>query len=261
MQLSSSKIHLGGGCSTTLHWMKASRSDFKLSVRVLSPPQPLVEWCLAHGKQYALTGGFFSRTLRKPLGSLWVDGQAQPSAPWGGEWEARRGAIRIAAGNCAIAPVGTFGRHPTGDLLTAGPILVRDGASLISDDYHFEGITQTWRGELDADWTSLRAQRSAIGLGPDSILAVVCDGQPVDLPPNKAEAGLTLGELATILADLGAVDALNLDGGGGTSLVFGGRLVNRPRAGSREPGWLPGQPLPRGRALRSALVFTPRERG
>jgi exopolysaccharide biosynthesis protein len=50
---------------------------------------------------------------------------------------------------------------------------------------------------------------------------------------------------------LGCRDALNLDGGGSTSLVSGGRLVNRPRKDFRVPE-------PGGRAVSTALLFTPR---
>jgi exopolysaccharide biosynthesis protein len=40
---------------------------------------------------------------------------------------------------------------------------------------------------------------------------------------------MTLAELADALLELGATDALNLDGGGSASLVHDGRLRNRPR--------------------------------
>ena len=47
---------------------------------------------------------------------------------------------------------------------------------------------------------------------------------------------------------------INLDGGGSTSLVCGGRLRNRPRAEH-------GVRLPGGRPISTALVFSPRARG
>jgi len=39
---------------------------------------------------------------------------------------------------------------------------------------------------------------------------------------------MTLPELAALLFRLGATDALNLDGGGSSTLVVGGRVVNSP---------------------------------
>lgn len=50
--------------------------------------------------------------------------------------------------------------------------------------------------------------------------------------------GMTLAELASLLQRLGATDALNLDGGGSTTMVVDGRIVNRPsdREGERRVG-------------------------
>ena len=39
---------------------------------------------------------------------------------------------------------------------------------------------------------------------------------------------MSFGEMQTVLARLGATDALNLDGGGSTTMVVGGAVVNRP---------------------------------
>jgi exopolysaccharide biosynthesis protein len=54
-----------------------------------------------------------------------------------------------------------------------------------------------------------------------------------------------------VLAWLGAETALNLDGGGSTSLVSGGRLRNRPRRDWEEPE-------PGGRPVSTALAFLAR---
>ena len=99
--------------------------------------------------------------------------------------------------------------------------------------------------QFDSDITAGRYPRSAIGLARRTLLAVACDGRADD------EAGLTLRELAEALAALGAERALNLDGGGSTSLVCGGALCNVPR---EEHGVV----LPGGRAVSTALVFRSR---
>ena len=75
------------------------------------------------------------------------------------------------------------------------------------------------------------------------MFAVACDGR------SRHDAGLTLEELAALMAALGCVTALNLDGGGSTSLVSGGRLRNRPRgdwerAGGRRAPGLDGAVVP-----------------
>jgi exopolysaccharide biosynthesis protein len=42
---------------------------------------------------------------------------------------------------------------------------------------------------------------------------------------------VTLGQLRNILRDLGAVTALNLDGGGSSEMVVQGQVVNQPSEG------------------------------
>jgi exopolysaccharide biosynthesis protein len=130
---------------------------------------------------------------------------------------------------------------PDGDLLQAGPLLVRDGRSCITgaDD---EGFT-AGAAQFDSDITVGRHPRSALALTPTQLLAVTCDGRHED------EAGLTLAELAGLLAGLGATAAMNLDGGGSTALVCRGRLVNRPREQH-------GVELLDGRPISTALVLS-----
>jgi exopolysaccharide biosynthesis protein len=60
-----------------------------------------------------------------------------------------------------------------------------------------------------------------------------------------------LDELAQLMTDLGCVHAINLDGGGSTSLVSGGRLRNRPRRDLDVPE-------PGGRSIATAIAFLPR---
>jgi hypothetical protein len=72
-----------------------------------------------------------------------------------------------------------------------------------------------------------RQPRTAIGVtATGQILLVVIDGRR----PGWSR-GATLGELRAILRDLGAVDALNLDGGGSSEMVVDGEVVNRPSDG------------------------------
>ena len=132
--------------------------------------------------------------------------------------------------------------RPDGDLLQAGPLLVRDGASAITSEDD-EGFT-AGADQFDSDISDGRHPRSALALANGSLLAVACDGRHED------DAGLTLGELAAALVDLGARSALNLDGGGSTSLVCHGKLVNRPREEH-------GIDLAGGRPISTALVLSP----
>ena len=82
--------------------------------------------------------------------------------------------------------------------------------------------------QFDSDITEGRHPRAAIGLTRrNEVLAVACDGRADD------EAGLSMPELAEAMAALGAVQAMNLDGGGSTSLVCGGQAAQRPARGAR----------------------------
>lgn len=95
-----------------------------------------------------------------------------------------------------------------------------------------------WDGEPDeaalADFPSaeLRAPRTAIGVSRDgaTVTLVVVDGRQRD------SRGLSLLELATLLVELGAHRALNLDGGGSSEMYVrqAGGVVNVPSRGRWE---------------------------
>jgi len=65
--------------------------------------------------------------------------------------------------------------------------------------------------------------RTAIGIiDPLHYVFVVSDGR------TKASEGLSLQELAKVMQELGVQTAYNLDGGGSSTMVFQGRIVNNP---------------------------------
>lgn len=65
--------------------------------------------------------------------------------------------------------------------------------------------------------------RTAAGRTEDgTLLIMVVDGR------QAASRGVSLEELATMMLEVGAVDALNLDGGGSSTLVVNGQLLNLP---------------------------------
>ena len=63
------------------------------------------------------------------------------------------------------------------------------------------------------------------------LLFVVVDGRS----PGYS-AGVTMTGLAQIMADLGATTAYNIDGGGSSTMVFDGQLVNDPLGKGQERG-------------------------
>ncbi len=95
--------------------------------------------------------------------------------------------------------------------LGAGPILVKKGVSRI--DVSEEGFNKTQR-----------APRTAIGSRADgSVILIVVDGrQPL------WSAGVTLSELAELFLAEQAEEAMNLDGGGSSTLVIDQKIINHP---------------------------------
>ncbi len=111
--------------------------------------------------------------------------------------------------------------------LNGAPLLLKGGASI--DRAHLEGwpldeLTPATLADEMHQWFSLRAPRTAVGVRKDGhILFVTIDGRRGDV-----SVGATIDELRGVMRALGAVDALNLDGGGSTTLVVDGEIKNTP---------------------------------
>jgi hypothetical protein len=81
------------------------------------------------------------------------------------------------------------------------------------------------------DAFSARNPRTAVGHRSDgTVLLVTVDGRGAD-----GSVGMSLRELAQLFVRLGASDALNLDGGGSTTMVIGREVQNVPSDGTERP--------------------------
>lgn len=236
-------VGLAGGARTTVHVTAHDLDRTELFVAVLDPPRPLTEWSAGAGVSGALGGGFYLRGSCIPLGELRTHGVASRSEPFLAPWGERRSCLHVDGGRPRIAARDELPRNPRGDLLQAGPLLVRGGRLQIAPCVDPEGFS-AGSAQFDSDITVGRHPRAALGLGGGFAFAVACDGR------TDSEAGLTLLELAQLMAWLGARDAINLDGGGSTSLAADGALVNRPR--DEQNGSPHG-----GRRLCTAIGFKP----
>ncbi len=100
-------------------------------------------------------------------------------------------------------------RHALG----AGPMLVKNNSVFLTTKIE----------EFGTDVAGGRAPRTALGLKADGkILLVVVDGR------QELSIGMTLLELALFMQELGAQDAMNLDGGGSSEMVLNGKIINKP---------------------------------
>lgn len=97
------------------------------------------------------------------------------------------------------------------------PFLVNNGKNLVSGN-----------PEATSEFYLSRTARTAIGIADSTNrLYIVC----VDGNQTNYSAGMTLAELADWMIGLGCTRALNLDGGGSTTMMIRDNVINRPSDG------------------------------
>ncbi|QUQ71266.1 phosphodiester glycosidase family protein [Kutzneria sp. CA-103260] len=107
-------------------------------------------------------------------------------------------------------------------VLNGGPWLVRDGR--VSVDAVADGVSHPGDPSYLYGWAIKRNPRTMVGLDRSGRLIIVTvDGRQ----PGYSE-GFSVLEGARMLAGLGAVQAMNLDGGGSTAMAVNGKLVTSP---------------------------------
>ncbi len=238
------RVEFDDGAATTVHVARYARSDFSAKLVRIAPPVALTEWSLANGVEDAIVGGFFIRAEGTPLGELRLDGAAQPSQPFDPPWDRARACLHIDGDAISCGRRDQYEAEPRGDLLQAGPMLVAGGVNRLDGGADPEGFS-AGAHQFDSDITRGRYPRAALGISPSHLIAVVCDGR------GDTDAGMSLPELATTMVELGAGQAINLDGGGSASLLVAGELANVPREEH-------GANLRGGRAISTAIAFAGR---
>jgi len=163
------------------------------------------------GALAAVNGGFFER-------GMIIKGLAlSEGALWQGSFDGSFfGFVAFGAGGARISPPGERHRRPDpwmSEVVGGVPALVVDGTPVVDQPLPF---------------CIAAHPRTAVGLSRDGralILAVV-DGRSFEA------AGMTCGELAQLMIELGAYSALNLDGGGSSAMwIQGEGVVNVPSDG------------------------------
>jgi hypothetical protein len=129
-------------------------------------------------------------------------------------------------------------------IVNGGPMLVERGEIVIDADRdglvrHEPGVDNFFFG-----WVRQRNPRTMAGVDAHGhLLLVAVDGRQAG-----HSAGLSILEAAQVMRALGAVTAMNLDGGGSTTMVVEGRVVNHPSDPSGE------------RVVGDAILVEPRRR-
>lgn len=91
-----------------------------------------------------------------------------------------------------------------------GPTLLKNGSIAVSENE-------------EVGMAMASNPRTAIGrLGKNHYVFVVSDGR------TEESAGLSLYQLASFMKTLGVSDAYNLDGGGSSTMIFQGKIINNP---------------------------------
>ncbi len=150
--------------------------------------------------------------LRSPGGALPIGG-AVLTGTGSGEAALRQLWSRIEAGDHRLTltmsgdAVESLGSHP---------VLLRDGQKVFPAD--------------SDSFTTGRHPRTVLGWnGAGEVFFVAVDDG------TSASQGMTLADAANLLLGLGATDAVNFDGGGGTTFVVDGEVVNQPEEGAERP--------------------------
>lgn len=117
--------------------------------------------------------------------------------------------------------------HPALRTLVGGwPTIIVHGKSVANAADPLEGTFPRF--------SAVRHPRTAIGFSRDSsrVFLVAVDGR------RESGVGMSLIELANLMLTLGAFEAMNLDGGGSTTMVVNGEVINLPsdKTGERPVG-------------------------
>lgn len=167
-----------------------------------------------------INGGFFDFTPPMPVGLVVHDGKIllpniKSRAPRGaiGFTPSHRVVIdRVEVKNGKMIGLDGTDWSDVSEALGGGPVLVRDGKPIGSYADESMGLS----------FAIVAHPRTAIGFTKNTtVFLVVVDGrQP------KVSIGMPLKELAHLMIQLGCTDAVNLDGGGSSTMVLGDTVVN-----------------------------------
>jgi len=133
------------------------------------------------------------------------------------------------------------------------PTTIIDTATFKKTEDITNGVPQLIKnGKIEITWEQEKAAKAFVeNKHPRTAVAKLNDGKflmvTVDGRQPETSVGMDLQELAEFLLELGAVDAMNLDGGGSTTMFLDGKVVNKPSDKEGE------------RKVSDAILVTPRK--
>lgn len=144
----------------------------------------------------------------------------------------------------------TFVRHADGlpSSVTADPMTYPSEWDIVG------GVPQLIKnGRIQIEWEAEKTTRSFVETRhPRTAVAILKDGKFLMITVDgrsESSGGIGLQDLAEYLLSIGAVDAMNLDGGGSTTMYLDGKVVNVPSDKEGE------------RKVSDAIIVTQRTKG
>jgi len=201
-----------------------SEGDFELGVAAAGPPLVTSAFALQEKAAVAVNATFFNMKEGYNVHYVKVN-DSTVAATDEKEFGIRATGLFTAEGEAADISVWTPEREDAGiisaeDAVVSGPLLIDDRVDLPLDSINFN---------------TNRHPRTMVGITEEGhLLFVVVDGRQ----PGYAD-GMSLFELRALAHSLGCTDALNLDGGGSTTMVIAGEgnngVVNKPSGKVERP--------------------------
>jgi exopolysaccharide biosynthesis protein len=131
------------------------------------------------------------------------------------------------AGGDAIIILGSYSDRETSSDPKVGKMKFIDVEDIVA------GVPQLIKGgKIDVTWEKEKTTRSFVETRhPRTAVALLKDGRFLMITVDgrsESSGGIALADLASYLLSLGAAEAINLDGGGSTTMYLDGKVVNHP---------------------------------
>ena len=173
----------------------------------------------ADGFVLSLSGAKQSEIKRVKIGDNFAFNELTPSVYYDNEEEQEAYLKKIEP----LSPLDDRFFRKTEDITNGVPQLIKNGK-----------IEITWEQEKSSkEFVETRHPRTAVAkLKDGKFLMITVDGR------SEQSGGIGLEDLAKLLLEFGATDAMNLDGGGSTTMFLDGKVVNHPsdKEGERKVG-------------------------